>query len=528
MATIALNPLRALAPLWALPYHWQAMLVVITGTFNVMLSMTLVQIALPRIIAVFQAPVHMAQFVLTGYMVAMAVVMPATGYLTDTYGTKRIYLASITLFTLGSALCGFAWDVQSLVAFRVLQGLGGGMLLPLGMTVIFRTAPVEQRGRVMGVFGLPVLFAPLIGPVLGGYLIDTVDWRIIFTLNLPVGALGLLLASAILREAERPPQRRFDLRGFVLAGLGFSTLLYGLATGSHDGWQALHVVAALAAGVLFVALWIGVELTTREPLLDLRVFRNRTYALATCVTFVVTVGMFSSVFLVPLFLQDVRGLGAMQTGLIMLPQALGAGIGMPVSGWLFDRFGPRRLTVAGLALLACVTWQLSRLDLNTPDSTIGAVFLLRGIAMGLVTMPATTVAMNTLPAALVARGSSLTNVLRQLSGAFGTAMFATLLQDRQSYHYAFLAQTVTPDVPTVQGTLATIQSWFTHQGAPLAEAKIRAITIIEREVTKQAAVQGFDDCFLVATVICVAGILPALFLRTKGAVSVVERSVALD
>lgn len=528
MATIDLRSRRALAPLRALPYHWQAMLVVITGTFNVMLSMTLVQIGLPRIIAVFDAPVHTAQFVLTGYMVAMAVVMPATGYLTDRYGTKRLYLASITLFTLGSGLCGFAWDITSLVAFRVLQGLGGGMLMPLGMTVIFRTAPVEQRGRVMGVFGLPVLFAPLLGPVLGGYLIDAVDWRVIFTFNLPVGVLGLALASAILREGERSPARRFDLRGFVLAALGFSALLYGLATGSHDGWRALHVVAALTAGVLFVALWIGVELSNPEPLLELRVFRNRTYAVATCVTFVVTVGMFSSVFLVPLFLQSVRGLGAMQTGLIMLPQALGAGIGMPVAGWLFDRFGPRRLTVAGLVILSWATWQLSRLDLTTPDSTIGAVFFLRGIAMGLVTMPATTVAMNTLPAALVARGSSLSNVLRQLSGAFGTAMFATILQDRQSFHHAFFAQTVTPDVPAVQATLAGMQSWLTRQGVPLAEAKVRAVMAIEREVATQAAVQGFDDCFLIATAICVAGILPALFLRTKGVVQVVERPVGLE
>lgn len=527
MATISLSLPVALHHLRGVPYHWQAMLVVIVGTFNVMLSMSLVQIALPRIMAVFQAPVHTAQFVLTGYMVAMAIVMPATGYLTDSYGTKRIYLVSIALFTAGSALCGFAWDIPSLVAFRVLQGLGGGMLLPLGMTVIFRTAPVEQRGQVMGVFGLPVLFAPLLGPVLGGYLIDTIDWRVIFTLNLPVGMLGLVLASAILRERDRLAKRRFDVRGFVLAGLGFAVLLYGLSQGPYDGWQAPHVVALLGAGALFVVLWIVVELTETQPLLDLRVLRNGTYVLATSVTFVVTVGMFSSVFLLPLFLQNLRGLGAMHTGLIMLPQALGAGVGMPIAGWLFDRFGPRRLTVAGLALLAYATWQLSFLDVTTPDSAISAVFLMRGISMGLVTMPATTVAMNTLPTTLVARGSSLTNVLRQLFGAFGTAMFATLLQDRQSYHHAMLGQSVTPDLPAVHATLASVQNWLTHQGVPLAEAKVAAVMVLEREVATRAAVRGFDDCFLIATAICVIGIVPAVFLRTKG-VQAGPRSVALD
>ncbi len=499
-----------------LAYHWQALMVVMVGSFMVMLDTTIVNIGLPKIITVFHAPVDTAQFVLTGYMIALAIVMPATGYLTDTYGTKRIYLLSMLFFTAGSALCGLAWDVPSLVLFRVLQGLGGGMLMPLGMTIIFKTVPPDQRGLVTGVFGLPLLVAPVVGPTLGGYLVEYVDWRVIFTLNIPIGALGLLLGSSLLRETERRLDLAFDRRGFVLSGVGFSMLLYALSQAPDSGWGAPHIVAMLGGGVLLLLLWTDVELTESQPLLELRVFKSTSYALATSVNFIVTAGMFSSMFLLPIFLQNLKGLGAMQTGLIMFPQALAAGVTMPISGRLFDRLGPRPLMIVGLLLMGYATWQLSFLDLSTSDSAIRSVFIIRGLAMGLVTMPAMTVAMNSLPPELVARGSSLTNVLRQLFGAFGTAIFATLLHSRQTFHQAMLAQTLTPDLPGVRMALATVQQALLHQGATLQEAKMGAVVALYNQVAVSSAVRSFDDCFLVAAAICLVGVVPALFLSGKG------------
>lgn len=528
MAAIDLRLPRPHRRLHSLAYHWQALMVVMVGSFMVMLDTTIVNIGLPKIITVFQASVETAQFVLTGYMIALAIVMPATGYLTDTYGTKRIYLLSMLFFTLGSALCGLSWDVPSLVLFRVLQGLGGGMLMPLGMTIIFKSVPPDQRGLVTGVFGLPLLLAPVIGPTLGGYLVEYVDWRVIFTLNIPIGAMGLVLGSTFLRETERRPDLPFDLRGFLLSGVGFSILLYALSQAPDNGWGAPHIVLMLGGGALLLLLWIAVELTDPQPLLELRVFKSTSYALATSINFIVTAGLFSSMFLLPIFLQNFRGLGAMETGLIMLPQALAAGLTVPISGRLFDHLGPRPLMIVGLVLLGYATWQLSFLDVTTPDSTIRRILVMRGISMGLVTMPAMTVAMSSLPPALVARGSSLTNVLRQLFGAFGTAIFATLLNTRQAYHQAMLVQTMTPDLPAVRMALAGIRQALVHQGATPAQAEIGAAMALYRQVAMSAAVRSFDDCFLIAAAICIVGLVPALLLRSKGLARSADQTMALS
>ena len=309
--------------LHALPYYWQAVIVVIVGSFMVMLDTTVVNIALPRIITVFQADVNSTQYVLTGYMLALAIIMPATGYLTDTFGTKRVYLFSMFFFTVGSALCSFAWNVPSLVLFRLLQGLGGGMLMPLTMTIIFKVVPMEKRGTVMGVFGLPMLLGPVLGPTLGGYLVEYVDWRFIFTLNIPVGVLGLLLGAALLRETETRDDLHLDVRGFVTSGVGFGALLYALSEAPTDGWGDPFILGLLILGSVSLVAWVWTELTVEQPLVELRVFKSGTYTLATFINFIVTLGLFSSMLLLPLFLQDFRGLGAMQTGILLLPQALG-------------------------------------------------------------------------------------------------------------------------------------------------------------------------------------------------------------
>ncbi len=501
-----------------LDYQWQALIVVIVGSFMVMLDTTVVNIALPRIITVFQADVHSSQYVLTGYMLALAIIMPATGYLTDTFGTKRIYLLSMLFFTLGSALCASAWNVPSLVLFRLLQGLGGGMMMPLGMTIIFKVVPPEQRGLVTGVFGLPLLLGPVIGPTLGGYLVEYIDWRFIFTLNLPVGALGLLLGATLLRETETRNDLRPDVKGFVLSGIAFGSLLYALSEAPSDGWGAPHILALLSLGGIGLVGWIWVELTTDHPLVELHVFRITTYTLATLVNFVITAGMFSSMFLLPIFFQNFRGLGAMETGLLLLPQALASGVVMPISGKLFDRFGPRPLMISGLLLLAYSTWKLSFLNLNTGDGEVREILVMRGIAMGLTTMPAMTVAMNAIPPALIARSSSLTNVLRQVFAAFGTAIFATLLQSRQSFHQAILSQTVTPDNLAVQSTVARVQETLVQHGFSLAQAKGAAVMALYRQVAINGSVMAFEDCFYVAAAICLLGIGPTLLLRTTGVI----------
>ncbi len=513
--------------LHALDYKWQALIVVIVGSFMVMLDTTVVNIALPRIITVFQADVRSSQYVLTGYMLALAIIMPATGYLTDTFGTKRIYLLSMLFFTIGSALCASAWNVPSLVLFRLLQGLGGGMMMPLGMTIIFKVVPPEDRGLVTGVFWMPLLLAPVLGPTAGGYIVEYVDWRVIFTLNIPIGALGLLLGATLLRETETRSDLHPDLKGFILSGVAFGSLLYALSEAPNDGWTAPHILTLLTLGSLGLLAWIWVELTTDQPLVELRIFRITTYSLATLVNFIITAGMFSSMFLLPIFFQNFRGLGAMETGLLMLPQALSSGLVMPISGRLFDRFGPRPLMITGLLLLAYATWKLSFLNLDTSDNEVREILVMRGVAMGLTTMPAMTVAMNSIPPALIARSSSLTNVLRQLFAAFGTAIFATLLQSRQTFHQAMLSQTVTTDRLAVQMTMVGVQRTLLEHGFSAVQAKGMALMALYREVTLSASVTAFQDCFFIAAAICLLALGPAFLLRGTGVVQRPRGSMSL-
>jgi EmrB/QacA subfamily drug resistance transporter len=487
--------------------------VIVLGSFMVVLDTTIVNVALPRIIQVFQSDVNEGQLILTGYMLALAVVMPATGYLADTFGSRRIYLLTIILFTVGSALCGLAPNIEGLIVFRVIQGLGGGLLMPLGMSILFQVAPPSQRGTIMGVFGLPILIAPVIGPTLGGYLVEYVDWRPIFTLNVPIGVLAVLAGLLILRETPRREGTRFDMWGFVLSAVAFSAAMLALERAPDDGWYDPYVVTLLLVAAAAFPCWIVVELSQEQPLLDLSVLKDRTFLVATLVNFVATIAMYSSLLLLPLFLQNVRGLGALETGMLLLPQALAAAVMMPISGRLLDAFGPKLVVIPGLLLLGFATWLLTNLDIGTPDSTIRVILLLRGAAMGLMMMPVMTVSMDTIPPHQISRASALSNVLRQLFGAFSTGIFATILLSREQFHQALLVQNVTATNVAAVGLLNTIQTAMLQQGMTMAAAQAAGLAGLMKQVGVLATVQSFDDCFYLATLISLCGLIPCIWLK---------------
>jgi EmrB/QacA subfamily drug resistance transporter len=489
------------------------MIVIVLGSFMVVLDTTIVNIALPRIIQVFQTDVNEGQLILTGYMLALAVVMPATGYLSDTFGAKRTYLVTILLFTIGSALCGLAPNIEGLVLFRVLQGLGGGLVQPLGMSMLLQAAPPSQRGSIMGIYGLPILVAPVIGPTLGGYLVEYVDWRVIFTLNVPIGVLTLVAGAALLRETLRRAGAHFDWIGFFLSATGFSAALVALEKAPQDGWTAPHIMLLWLIAAAVIPCWIVVELAQDEPLLDLSVLRDRTFAVATLVTLVAMVALYASLLLLPLFLQNVRGLGAMETGFLLFPQAIAAGIMMPLAGRLLDQVGPKPVVIPGLLLLGYSTWLLVAIDPDTSDNFIRVVLLLRGVAIGLMFMPTMTVAMDAIPPIQIPRASALSNVLRQLFGAFGTGVFASLLLDRTTYHQAMLSQTVTATNVAAVNLLNNTQLALVGQGLTDAASQSAGLAMLWRQVTVAATVRSFDDCFYASMLISLAGVIPALWLK---------------
>ncbi|HEY7063739.1 MAG TPA: DHA2 family efflux MFS transporter permease subunit [Chloroflexota bacterium] len=516
MATVA-QPLATPRrnPLAGLDYHWQALVVIVLGTFMVVLDTTIVNIALPKVIQVFQSTVDEGDMVLTGYMLALAVVMPATGYLSDRFGAKRVYMITIAGFTIGSALCGLAPNMAGLIAFRVLQGLGGGMVQPLGMSILFQSAPPSQRGSIMGMFGLPLLIAPAIGPTLGGYLVEYVDWRWIFTLNVPIGILAVILGMAILRETPRRAGGRFDWAGFLLAAVGFSAALLALSKAPGDGWTAPHIVLLYLIAAAAIPCWVVVELSQDDPMLDLTVLRDLTYTMSQVTIGVATVALYSALLLLPLFLQNVRGLGAMETGIILLPNALAAAAMMPIAGRLVDKVGARPLAVPGLLLLSGATWMLSGLDPGTSDDVIRNALILRGLATGIMFMPVMTVMMDNIPPPQMPRATALSNVMRQLIAAFGTAIFASLLLDRTRLHEAALAQAVTPTSPAAVHVLSATQLAMQAQGMAQDAAHAVGIYALQEMVMLGATVRAFDDCFRIATFAALVGVLPALLLRRQ-------------
>jgi DHA2 family multidrug resistance protein len=518
MSAVAAPPIRRpLVETQSDSHKWWVLGVVVMGTFMSILDSTVVNIALPKLITVFSTDVHGAQWVLTSYLLALAVVIPMTGYLQETYGGKRVYIITITLFTLASMLCGIAWNLNSMILFRVLQGLGGGLIMPLGMSLLLREFRPEERGTALGIFGIPLMMGPAIGPTLGGYLVQYVDWRFIFYINVPIGIVAVIAASRVLRESASSSRPKLDVLGVLLVASGSALLLLGVDNGPNDGWGSTKVLFEMGLGALLLVAFVFVELNVDQPLLELRLFRSFTFTVAVVVTLIVQVALFGAIFLLPLFLQNLRGLGAMETGMMLIPQALTVAAVMPISGRIYDRFGPRLVLIPGMILLAYSTYRFSGLDLGTSNLTIIGWMMLRGLGMGLGMMPATTTSMNAVPRQLIPRATALTNALQRISGSFGTAIMATVLTTRQSYQFAVASQTVTPLSPGFQLMMAHARTMPVFAHLPVAATQQMGFLMIYGTVRQLAAVRAIDDTFFVAAVICIPAVLCAIVMQNKKA-----------
>ena len=494
-------------------HKWMVLIVVVLGSFMSILDATVVNIALPKLISVFSTDVHGAQWVLTSYLLALAVVIPLTGFLDETFGGKRMYIITLSLFTFASALCGISWSLNAMIGFRVFQGLGGGLIQPLGMSLLLKEFRPEERGTALGIFGIPLMLGPAVGPTLGGYFVQYLDWRLIFFINVPVGIAAVIASSRILREAPLHKGRVLDLWGIALVGIGSASLLLGIDNGPSDGWSSLTVLAEIIVGVVCLVSFVVVEMRSADPLLELRLFKSSIFTSALFVTLIVQVALFGATFLLPVFLQSLRGLGAMDTGVLLIPQALVVAVVMPISGRLYDRVGPRVLLVPGLILLTYASYLFTNLSLDTPNSKIIEILMLRGVGMGLVMMPATTTAMNAVPRHLIPRATALTNALQRISGSFGTAIMATVLTARQTYQFAMAAQTVNANNPTVHLVMSEAQAFFALHQMSAAVGQQLTVLMLYQQVAMTAAVRSFDDTFFVAAVLCIPAVFAALFVR---------------
>jgi EmrB/QacA subfamily drug resistance transporter len=407
---------------------WPLAVVVVAGAIMSILDTTIVNVALETLSVDLSSPIASVQWVVTGYMLALAAVMPVTGWAARRIGTKRLYLISLVLFTLGSLLCGFAWSIDSLIVFRVLQGLGGGMLMPTGMIILARAAGPDRVGRVLSIIGVPMVLAPVFGPVIGGLCVEHLGWRWIFFINIPVGITAVALALRLLPAGRAEKAGRLDWIGVALLSTGLPALTYGFAkAGSGAGFASDVVLIPVVAGLALASAFVLHSLRSEHPLLNVRLYANRAFAAASATTFCLGASLFGAMILLPLYFQNVRHDSVVRTGLLLMPQGLGAAFAMPVAGRLADRFGGGPLALAGVIVTALSTLPLALVATDTPVWQIEASLLVRGLGIGIAIMPAMSAAYAVLRPEQIADATPQLTVIQRVGGSIGTAVLAVAL-----------------------------------------------------------------------------------------------------
>lgn len=455
-------------------YKWKVLVSVIFGTFMVILDSTAVNVAIPTFQRVFGASVDQVDGILTTYVLALGIVTPMAGWFSERFGIKRVYLTLLGLFVAGR-LCAFAPSLPFLIAFRALQGLGGGMLGPLGIALLFGAFSEKERGAAFGIYGIPLIVAPATGPVLGGYFVQYLDWRYIFFINIPVGIAGIILGGIWLRENRRGTSARLDIPGVLLSTLSFGALLYAIQRGSSDGWTSPRILTLLGVGLAAFIAFVVVELRAKDPLLDLRLFARRTYLFANILGWVSVIALFGAEFLLPIYLQTLRGRTPLEAGLLVLPLAISAGIVVPIAGFLYNRIGPRWLIAFGSLLLAINTFEFAHIGVDTPYLELMIIVAIRGIALGCVLQTTLTVALTGLRPAQLPRASSLLNATRNVFQSFGIALLGTIITTQfTSNQNASVGDIHNPATSLGQQFARNVQA-LTQQGVPAFAAQKAAM-----------------------------------------------------
>jgi EmrB/QacA subfamily drug resistance transporter len=477
--------------------------VVILGVIMSIFDTTIVNVALETLSRDLNAPLDTIQWVSTAYLLALAIMIPLSGWASERFGSKQVWMLSVALFGAGSALCGLAWSAESLIVFRVLQGFGGGMILPVGMSVLAQTAGPHRIGRVMSVVGVPMLLGPILGPVIGGLIVDNASWRWIFYVNLPIAAIALVLAARVLPgDAGRADAGKLDWRGLLLLSPGAGLIVFGLSESeSHGGFGSPIVWLPVVTGVLLVYGFVRHARRVPRPLIDVGLFRNPAFAAASLTTFMLGGALFGVMIILPLYYQLARGESALTAGLLMAPQGLGAAMAMPLAGRLTDRIGGGRVALVGLVIMTVGTIPFAFIGASTPYALLGGLLVVRGFGLGSTMMPTMAAAYASLSREAVPRATSAINVLRQVGGSLGTAVLAVVLQHEIATH-------VPASSGAGSGTLAALPDAVRVRVAvPLADAfahtfwwaigmsllALPAAVVLARTTSRGRAVEHFDE-----------------------------------
>jgi MFS transporter, DHA2 family, multidrug resistance protein len=501
-------------------YRWWVLANIMIGTFMAVLDATIVNVGLPKIMASFGVSVDKVEWVVTAYMLVMAVMLPTSGWMADHLGFKRTYFLALFLFTFGSFLCGLSWDENALIVFRIVQGAGAGFLMPVGMAIVMREFPPEKRGVALGFWTIAAAASVSLGPLIGGYLVDNFSWQSIFDVNVPIGLFAMFVTAVIQREYKTEKTRSFDVAGFVSVTIFLTFLLLALTDGNAawntGGWSSDFILACFGLSFLGLVMFLWVELTTEHPLIELRLLKNFTFGMTNIVLFIFGLGMFGSTFLLPLYLQNALGYTALQAGAVFLPVGILQALTSPISGYLSDKGNPKIPIFLGVILLAVSLYMNYFLSLFSERDQIMVSLYIRGIAMGLLFTPLSAIALSEISREKMAQASGLFNVIRQVGGSFGVAILGTMLTRRIIFHTAIYGQTVDSTSPAYWSTIYPLQRYvMSSTGGTAAESLGKAKALVGMHLGQQAFVSAICDDFLLAGIITVFCAIPILFLHTK-------------
>ena len=504
---------------------WLVTLSVTFGTLMGAIDTSIVAVATPHLRGALGASVEEMTWVTTGFVIATVVIMPLTAFLGRLFGQKRVYLASLVMFVLGSALCGLARSLPMMIAFRAIQGLGAGALQPTEQAILRQTFPPKEQGMAMALFGLAVVVGPALGPTLGGYIIDNYSWPWIFFINLPIGILSLFMVTRFVHEpddirranveAARRQRGNLDWLGIALMAIGLACLQYVLEEGSRNDWfDSKAIAVATFVAVFVLAAFVVRELTAPHPAVDLSLFNDRVFLSGTLIGAVMFAILMSITFLLPVFMQELLGFSATQAGEALMPRALAMMVGIPIAGRLYNKVQPRILVGFGIVLVALSVFQMSHYTLETGSATVVAAIVLQGFGFASLFVPLTTVALSTIPRYRLADGAGLNSLLRQIGGSLGLAAFATFLPRLETVARHALGAHVVAGAAPVRERLALIGRGLAARGLDPAAAQAAATRALGGIVERQAMVIAFERIFLVAGVAFIL-ILPLVWFLKR-------------
>lgn len=490
------------------------------GMLIAILNQTLLNVALPKINTEFNISASTGQWLMTGFMLVNGILIPITAYLFNKYSYRKLFLVALVLFTIGSLICAISMNFPIMMVGRVLQAIGAGVLMPLGSIVIITIYPPEKRGAAMGTMGIAMILAPAIGPTLSGYIVQNYHWNVMFYGMFIIGIIAILVGFVWFKLYQYTTNPKADIPGIIFSTIGFGALLYGFSEAGNKGWGSVEIETMFAIGIIFIILFVIRELRMKAPMLNLEVLKFPTFTLTTVINMVVMMSLYGGMILLPMYLQNLRGFSALDSGLLLLPGSLIMGLLGPFAGKLLDTIGLKPLAIFGIAVMTYATWELTKLNMDTPYMTIMGIYVLRSFGMAFIMMPMVTAAINALPGRLASHGNAFLNTMRQLAGSIGTAILVTVMTTQTTQHLSAFGEELDKTNPVVQDHMRELASQYGGQEG--------AMKVLLQFVNKLSTVEGINDAFIVATIFSVIALILCLFLQSNKKAKATAQKIDAD